>query len=399
MPSRLRDIGGAIAATLVLETTISLIWACVPVLAPAISTERGWNIGILAFYGPIVSVAALAVSFEVPRLLDRLGAMGLMLLCAAVSIMGLLCLLFSNVAVACAAAIAIGFATGARNPASSQILGARTPPRTIGLVMSIKQMGVPFGGVLAGSVVPILIIQSGVRGAIVELALAGAACALAVLPTLSWLNGAAVHHSGPYRPLEPLRTVLALPGMPRFLCAALSFTAMQICLRSFFTAYLVHLGFTLSIAGLAFGCSQAAGIVGQVGWAVLSDRFLPAPSVMMLVGLCMSAGALLTAAIEPGWPLAAIIAIAMLYGVSAAGYVPVVLAHMARQAPPARVGAFTSAANLFLLGGFLVGPLLFGGVLSQLGYAPAFVVLAGCTFATSMLMLNAGGRRTSHQQD
>jgi len=392
MSSYRLEIAGALAATFVLETTISLIGACVPVLAPVISVERGWNVGLIALYAPIVSVASLIITFEVPRLLDRLGGMGLMLLCVIVSVGGLLCLLLSHVGFAGAAAIAIGFATGARNPASSQILGARASPRTMGLILSIKQTGVPLGAALAGVLVPILVLQSGAQMAVIELALIGSACAGLLVPAIGRVNTGGVPSMGRYRPLAPVKTLLAMPGMLTFLCAAMSFVSMQICLRSFFTIYLVHIGFDLTAAGMAFGISQAAGIVGQVGWAVLSDRLLSARWVMVIIGLCMSAGAALTAAIMPDWPIAAIIPVALLYGVSAAGCVPVVLAEVARRSPPLKVGALTSGANLFLLGGFLVGPLLFGVVLSRLNYEAAFLALATCTLGASVMV--APGRRS-----
>ena len=51
------------------------------------------------------------------------------------------------------------------NPASSQVLGPRTTAQTAGLVMSIKQTGVPLGGVMAGALVPMLALHSGWRAA------------------------------------------------------------------------------------------------------------------------------------------------------------------------------------------------------------------------------------------
>ena len=85
--------------------------------------------------------------------------------------------------------------------------------------------------------------------------------------------------------------------MPTLLFASLTFNGMQLCLRSFFVVYLVterHLG--LVTAGLAFSVSQAAGMIGQIGWAALSDRVLSVHAVMAIVGALMSTAALCTAA-------------------------------------------------------------------------------------------------------
>ena len=49
------------------------------------------------------------------------------------------------------------------------------------------------------------------------------------------------------------------------------------------------------------------------------------------------------------------------------------------------VGAVTSAANLFLLGGVVLGPMLFGGLASLQNYSIAFGGLAGCVFIVSAI--------------
>ena len=127
---------------------------------------------------------------------------------------------------------------------------------------------------------------------------------------------------------------------------------------SFFVVYLVtdqQLG--LVTAGVAFSVSQAAGMIGQVGWAALSDRVLSVHAVMAIIGTLMSAAALCTASMTPHWPLDAIIVVAAVYGISAAGYLPVLLGEVAKRSPPGQVGALTSGAQLFPLCGSILGPL------------------------------------------
>ncbi len=170
-----------------------------------------------------------------------------------------------------------------------------------------------------------------------------------------------------------------MPGMPTLLLASLTFNGMQLCLRSFFVVYLVtgqRLG--LVTAGVAFSVSQAAGMIGQVGWAALSDRLLPVHAVMAIVGILMSAAALCTAAMTPYWPLGAIYGVAAVYGLSAAGYLPVLLGEIAKRARPGQVGALTSA-QLFPLSGCILGPFAFGGVAAIMGMPAAFVLAAAST--------------------
>jgi MFS family permease len=382
------DVSAAVFISLVVQTTMSLFAASVPVLAPAVTAERGWNPSIIAFYPVVVYLTAFLISFQIPMLLFRMGGMGLSLASLLIGAAGLLLLLPPYVAAAASTAIAIGCGTAAMNPSSSQMLGPRTTARTAGLVMSVKQTGVPLGGVMAGALAPIVASHSGWRAAAVELAAIGSALAIVLLPTVQWLNGAArAAKPAAFRPLDPVRHLLAMPGMLTLLFASLTFNGMQLCLRSFFVVYLVadqRLG--LVTAGVTFSVSQAAGMIGQVGWAALSDRLLSVHAVMAIIGTLMSAAALCTAAMTPHWPLRAVFVVAAVYGVSAAGYVPVLLGEVAKRSPPDQVGARTSGAQLFPLSGCILGPLAFGGVAAVMGMHAAFALAAASTLAGTVLL-------------
>jgi MFS family permease len=382
------DVVAAVFISLVVQMTMSLFAASVPVLAPAIVAERGWSPTIVAVYPIIVYVTAFLISFHIPALLFRLGGMGLSLASVMIGSAGLLLLLSPYTAAVASASVAVGCGTAAMNPASSQMLGPRTTARTAGLVMSIKQTGVPLGGVMAGVLVPILASHYGWRMAAVELATIGSALAIVLQPSVKWLNGA----PGPARPatsrpLDPVRHLLAMPGMPTLLCASLTFNGMQLCLRSFFVVYLVtDQRLDLVTAGVAFSVSQAAGMIGQVGWAALSDRLLSVHAVMAIIGMLMSAAALCAACMRPHWPLEVIFAVAAIYGVSAAGYLPVLLGEVAKRSPPGQVGALTSGAQLFPLSGCIFGPLAFGGMAAVMGMPAAFILAAASTLAGTALL-------------
>ena len=382
------DVLAAVFISLLVQMTMSLFAASVPVLAPAVAAERGWNPTIVALYPVVVYVTAFLISFHIPELLFRMGGMGLSLASVLIGGAGLLLLLPPYAAAAVSASVAIGCGTAAMNPASSQILGPRTTARTAGLVMSIKQTGVPLGGVMAGALVPILAFHSGWRMAAVELATIGSSLAIILLPSVNWLNGT-VRAARPaaFRPLDPVRHLLALPGMPTLLFASLTFNGMQLCLRSFFVVYLVtDQRLDLVTAGVAFSVSQTAGMIGQVGWAALSDRLLSVHAVMAIIGILMSAAALSTASMTPYWPLGAIYVVAAVYGVSAAGYLPVLLGEVAKRSSPGQVGALTSGAQLFPLSGSILGPLAFGGMAAVAGLPAAFVLAAASTLAGTALL-------------
>jgi MFS family permease len=230
---------------------------------------------------------------------------------------------------------------------------------------------------------------------VAQLAVGGAVSACALLPSVRWMNGpASPAPARQYRLFEPLKRLAAIPGMVSLLVAGMAFAAMQLCLRSFFTVYLVSkLGFSLTAAGFAFGVSQAAGIVGQIAWATLSDRVVTAHAVMAILGTIMGAASVLTAIFTPDWPLTAVIAVSALYGLTAAGFIPVVLGEVARRANPGEVGALTSGAQLFLISGVIVGPFAFGGVASAISYPTAFMAMAAWVAVVSFVLATSGVAR------
>jgi MFS family permease len=393
------EIPAAVASSLLVQTVNSLLAASIPILAPQIAVDSGWSVDLIMFYGPILYVAALGFNFQVPNILRHTGGMGLGLICVVLSVVGLLCLLPLSSVFAVVAPMWIGAANAGMNPASSQMLGPRTTSRTAGLIMAIKQTGVPLGGVLAGVLVPLFVLQWGWKGALFSFVIVGLMTVLFLFPTVRWLSGSA-QKSQAFRPLEPAKRALALPGMKSFIMAAVTFGATQQYLRSFLTVYLVNsLGLSLTVAGLAFGASQAAGIVGQILWAVISDRVLSPHATMALLGTLMTVAGILTGVLTSHWPVAGIIAVTMLFGLTAAGFIPVVYGQVARLSPPGDVGAITSGTNIFILSGMLVGPLVFGAIASTFSYSTAFAALTICSLFGAIITARFALRETAQQCD
>lgn len=383
-----RDVAVVLALTLLVQTTVSLLAASVAVLAPAIAHGRGWNLSLIALYAPLLYVGAFLISFRVPWLLSRLGGMGVALGAIAAGAAGLVCLLSPLPAMAVVAAFLIGASYGSMTPASSHILGPRTTPQNAGLIMSIKQVGVPMGAMLAGLLLPYPVTHYGWQQVAATTAIASAVIAIALLPTVPWLNGLEAKAPANFHPLDPIRRLLAIPGMTGVLIATLVYTAIQLCVRSLLTTYLVKdVALSLSAAGLALSISQGAGMVGQIIWAWVSDRLMTPRRVLAAVGAVICAGALGTASFSPQWSAAAIMIVTVALGFSAAGFIPVILGEVARCSPPGQVGAFTSGANLFIITGAFLGPLVFGGIGTALDYRAAFIVLAGGAAITATILM------------
>jgi predicted MFS family arabinose efflux permease len=385
------ELVAAVCATLLVQTAISFLIACVPVLAPVIATSQDANVDLIAFYGPITYLVAFLASFQVPKLLQALGGYGLGLLCVGVSAIGLLFLLPQAIVFAIAVPIAAGLATGAMNPASVEVLGPRTTPTNAALILSIKQTGVPLGVMVAGALAPAMAVYVGLQATILYFVAASAILLVGLAPLARWLNGEArAPLKGPYRPLEPAKALLTLPGMKEVALLGAVFCGMQVAFRSFFTVYLVRdLNMNLVTAGLAFSLSQVAGMIGQIGWALVADRFLDIRQTLGTIGFLIGGAAVITAGLVDGSVSAWIMIVAIVFGATVAGFMPVLFGEVARRAPVGQAGALTAGLNLFLIGGSIAGPLIFGAIAYRFGYSVAFFVTGlGTCLAVATVFLD-----------
>ena len=381
------------------QMTVSLVVAAVPVVAPEIAKSRGLNVQLIAFYFPIAYTTAFFSNFAVPKLLPRFGGAGLSLVCIAVGAGGLLLMLPTAAILIVAAPLVLGFGLGVVTPATSQVVGPLATPHTAGLLMSIRQSAIPAGSMVAGVIMPVLAIYWGWHAPLI-LGLATAGLTMLLLPSLPWLNDRSSTPPSAQCPWEPVKRLLAMSGMWQILFAIVVYMMLVICLRSFFTVYLVKdMGFDLTTAGLAFSAAQLAGIPGQIGCAVMSDRWLSPRTVLAISGVVMTSAAVLTANFTPHWPISAILAVAVVLGFFSIGCTPVMLGEITRRAPAGQVGSLVSGGNLFIMAGCALGPLFFGAVGAVFGYAGALKALAICSAVGAVVVAPLRFRRIRSSAD
>src|SRR5690606_16431357 len=145
---------------------------------------------------------------------------------------GLCLLLLPSLWAVGAGAVFIGLGYGPITPASSHLLAASTPPHRVNLVFSIKQTGVPLGGMLAGVVAPPLTLQGGPYAAILLVAFlcllfAGLAQPLRQAHDADRVASAPIRAGGL---LRPLRLVLEAPRLRRLAGTSFVFSGVQLCM-------------------------------------------------------------------------------------------------------------------------------------------------------------------------
>ena len=258
----------AIAVILVLQTTSAYLSRLIPIASPAFMAEFGWDESWIGYLSAANIVGALFVLFACVGLIQRLGSVLALQLSLVLGAASLILFHVPSLAVALLASALIGISNGTANPAGADVLQRYTPDARRNFVFSIKQAGVPLGGVVAGLTIPPLIEIFGWRTALLIAAAGTLAATALMLPFRSPIDGPRqrVPRSG-MRLTDlavPLRSLTAAPGLLRVSIAGAVFSVAQSCWFTFAVTYLViaH-GLSLGVAGLVFAVMQAFGVAGR----------------------------------------------------------------------------------------------------------------------------------------
>lgn len=403
----MRAVLAALAVTLAVQALTSMAMIAPSVMAPVAARELGVAPQAIGVFVAISYLGAMFSGLVASGLIARHGAFAL---CQAAMVLaggGLALGYFASVALVPVAALAIGIGYGFVNPASSHILARRAPPHRMALVFSIKQTGVPIGGAVAGAIVPTLLLAFGSSATLAVLGAVCAGAALVVLPARDALAEPGAPAATPAlrarRAFEwrrtlagmagPIRLALGHPRLRDLAFVSLAYAAVQIVFITYFVSYLnLHLGYTLVTAGFVYAFAHGAGVVGRVVWGAVADRWLAPRATLAIIGVLSALCGVVTAASSAAWSLAAIVAVAVLYGASAIGWNGVYLAEVARRAPPGQVGAATGGTQFFTFAGALSGPPLFAGIVSATGsFTWGFVAFSIVPLAVAVRLAAARG--------
>ena len=389
----------AVAAMLIQQAFSYMSTLVLPIAAPAISEATGLSISLVGLYTAIMYVASTVSAGASGAFIRRFGALRLSQ--AALVLMGL-GLVFSWPGWAllfAATALVIGAGSAVSTPASSDILGRYCPPDRAPLIFSIKQTGVPVGGMLAGVLVPALTLAYGWDGAFI--ACGGMCVVLAFL--LQPLRVEFDRHRAPSHRISLLvvvltvREVLVHPRLRELALFSVAWVGLQAIYGAFLYAFLADgLGYAPATAGWVFAAGNAAAIAARILWGWVASRFVNARALLGWLAMAMAASGIATAYFSPGWPVVAVATVAVVYAGTAISWHGVLLAEIARLSPVDRIGTMTGGVLLFTSVGIMVYPLVFGALLEATGsYALGFLLAAVPALYTGIQLLLRRPRRAS----
>ncbi|AMN39570.1 MFS transporter [Rhodoplanes sp. Z2-YC6860] len=345
-----------IAVILALQTVSATLGRLVPVAGPAFTLEFGWDQAWVGYLAAASIVGALFVLTSGIGLMHRLGGVRALQLSLLVGSASLSLYLVPSITMALIASICVGLSSGTANPAGSEVLTRYTPREHRNLVFSIKQAGVPLGGIVGGVAIPPLIDWLGWRFASVVIA---AVCIVAVLATWPFQKSIdpLPEERAHYRLLSfrltdilvPMRSLSRGDRLWRASWVGGLLAIPQAGWITFLVTYLVvALGQSLNTAGFVFAVMQTSSMFGRVilGW--VADRVGSGPGTLMMASIGSAISTILLGLSTPAWPLWAFLLLAAFAGIAVSGWNGVQIAEVARRSPPELIGE-TAAGSVIMI--------------------------------------------------
>lgn len=347
-----------IAAIFFLQTVSSFLSRLIPIIAPIVSMEFGWDGSVIGYLTSSNSLGSLALLLGGSALLKQLGGMRVLQFCLFAGSACLTLFLHPSVGVALLACFIMGLSTGAANPAGSDVLQRFAPPSKRNLIFSIKQAGVPVGGVMAGLFIPTLVAWAGWRPTLFICALL-----VVVVTALTWrVATQADERVSTGRPLLSLPTLSSLRtlqvplqalthnrGLFKMSIVGGLFAISQACWFTFMVIYLIDgLGYSLGHAGVMFAVMQGGGVIGRIALGWLSDYLKSATQSLVAAASLSAATTILLGVSTPAWPLWSVVLLAFAAGCSAASWNGVLIAEIARRSAPGQIAETAAGSSIVI---------------------------------------------------
>ncbi|MCE2946860.1 MAG: MFS transporter [bacterium] len=390
-----------VAVTLI--TLVQAVSACANVTLPTVAPKIAQTLGVDASWiGYQVSMlfgcAVLSATFG-GGLVSRLGPARTAQVAALLSIVGMALAAVPLLATMVVATVLCGFALGLVNPGAAQVIVRFTPPRHRNLIFSVKQSGVPAGGVVVGLTAPLIAVSLGWQWSV----LPAIVVAFAVLLLMQWVHPVWDSERNREAKLFGARSggigmVWARPALRWLALSGFWFAFIQRSVLTFLVSYLYLVaGYSLVEAGALLALYQAAGALARPVWGILADR-TSGPPVLTGLSLCTMFTCLALFWLDASWSPALVTAIVAILGATSYGWNGVYHAEATRISPPREIATLTAGTSSFAYAGVLAGPALFAIGYQLVGSYPAMfgsLAAAAASGLGCLLLAIRHARRTA----
>ena len=375
-----------IGVILVLQTVSATHGRLVPIAGPAFTAEFAWDQAWVGYLTAASTVGALFVLTSGIGVIHRLGGVYTLQLSLLIGSASLLLYLVPSIGLALIASICVGLSSGIANPAGSEVLTRLTPKEHRNIVFSIKQAGVPLGGIIGGLAIPPLIDALGWRYAAAVVAGISIAAIMADLAVPQKHRSAAGGAGARQRLvsfritdiLVPLRSLSRGERLWRASWVGCLLATPQAGWVTFMVTYLVvGLGMSLATAGLVFAVMQTSSMFGRVTLGWIADRVASGPATLMIASIGSAISTIALALSQPDWPLWAFLLLSAFAGIAVSGWNGVQIAEVARRSSPELIAELAAGSVILIFMSNMLTPVVFAAFIAVTNrYDIAYLILA-----------------------
>lgn len=386
-----RTARNVVLATFATQSVVTMSNSTLPTIAPKLAETLGLDPVLIGYQVSILFGGAVAGTLFGGSFTRRYGACRTMQTSLAFSGIGILMMIVPSLYAIVAGSLVAGFGQGILNSATAHLLVKYTGGGRRNLLFSIKQSGVPFGGMLVALSAPAIALALGWQWAIVFVAALIAVLLFTVQPARARWDDDRERLSDPgQQKFGGVPLVMRTPSLRWMSLAGLLFAGMQRALATFIVIYLVtERGYTLIDAGVMLSVLHAGGISGRLAWGWIADR-TSSTAVLLAVAAISVACTFALMALGDGWPRAGVYALFFVFGSAALGWNGVLHAEVARLSPPGMTSVVAGGSTFFVFAGVLIGPSIFAAAYALLGsYSTTLILLAIASAAGGLLLVLA----------
>lgn len=363
--------------------------------AMGVATFIGFVIGVLApllleefamsrsQLGALTTVLYLVGGFGSPvagRLVDRFGGriiLVILFVAGAAGTVGVA--LAPSYAWLLGAMVLAGFSLAAGNPVTNKLVVANIPAGTQGVLMGVKQAGVPMGKFLAGVVMPGAALLLGWRNAVLTgllIPVAGLVSGLFLLPPD---QGVATSRAE--------RRDRPLGGAVRRLAVYAFLMGTGVAVVNVYLPLYAHdeLGMSVTAAGAVASLTGIVGVLSRIVWGRVTDGLVDvAPALRAIAATSALAVGFMIAA--RWWGQWLLWLAAFVFGASTLGWIVVGMIGVVALIDLRDAGRASGLVLLGFYGGFVSSPVVFGWIVDRTGiYAPGWAFIAAAFTGATLI--------------
>jgi MFS family permease len=364
-------------------------------IAPKVAESLGVAPVLVGYHVGLTFGAAAVASVYGGIVVLRLGAARTTQVSMVSSVIGVALLALPHVGFIALGSLFVGTGMGFAAPAASYLLARHTSPERRNLLFSIKQTGVPLGGVIIALAAPVLAVTAGWRWSLAMIAAVGVATLLlAERARVAWDSDRRPAGSLKSAPFGGVPLVWRQTTLRRVALAAVLFSSVQRILLSFTVIYLVaEGGYGLVEAGVMLSVAQVGGATSRIPWGWLADRLRSGLAVLTLICTIMIACSVALIFLEASWPKPLVYLLFFMLGASCLGWNGIVHAECVRLSPPGVISLAAGGMSFFVFGGVMMGPPVFTVMHGAIGsYSGTFWLMVAAAIGALGLLLLAQRR-------